>query len=62
MGRPLHNCHDADSRLFCIKCKTNVFIDKKRSVELEQRLKMGNGEIMLEKWAGEHFETYAEEV
>lgn len=29
---------------FCIKCKTHVFIDKKNSVELEQRLKMGYGE------------------
>ena len=29
--KPLGNCHDADSRLFCIKCKTNVFIDKKFS-------------------------------
>ena len=49
--RLLGNCHDADSRLFCIKCKTNVFIDKKISVELEQRLKMGYGETeCLRSW------------
>ncbi|CAI9168065.1 unnamed protein product [Rangifer tarandus platyrhynchus] len=25
--KPLGNCHDADFRLFCIKCKINVFIN-----------------------------------
>ena len=49
--RLLGNCHDADSRLFCRKCKTNVFIDKKISVEVEQRLKMGYCETeCLRSW------------